>query len=74
MNAPPKCESCGIATSEGFLLDHGYGVNVNVEWVEGKAEKNSWTGSIRGLRKRQRHPLTAYRCERCGRVSLFAGS
>lgn len=68
----PSCPRCGIGLQEGYLLDHNQHLQTVTEWIEGAPEKSFWTGlRVKG---RQRLPVTAWRCGRCGYVELNAAS
>jgi hypothetical protein len=55
----------------GYILDSKHGDRRGVtEWIAGLPEKSFWMGlKIKG---RQRLPVTAYRCERCGFLESYA--
>jgi len=55
----------------GFLIDRGH-LNAleTAQWVEGEPEKSFWTGLK--TKGRDRHPVTTYRCERCGYLESYA--
>lgn len=66
------CPKCSGPMEPGFLLDksHGEGYANATEWAEGTPERSIWTGLK--LRGRERHPVTTYRCERCGFSESYA--
>ena len=66
------CSKCGGRMSEGFLLDHTYGSQKDIHWVEGAPEKSIWTGVK--TKGRQQLPVSSYRCERCGLLENYAES
>lgn len=55
---------------KGFLTDHGYSVTYPAAWVEGVAEWSRWTGLK--LRKREKLPVTTFRCPSCGLLESYA--
>ena len=56
---------------EGFVPDLTHHNRSMVShWVEGRPEKSFWTGLK--VKDRQQHPITAYRCPRCGLLQNYA--
>lgn len=55
---------------EGFFLDHTHGGHAAGHWVAGQAEKSFWTGIK--MAGRQKVPVMAMRCPRCGVLKLYA--
>jgi hypothetical protein len=55
---------------EGFTLDHTHGGRAQSGWVEGKPQRSFWTGIK--VRKSEIHPITTWRCERCGYLESYA--
>jgi len=55
---------------EGFLLDRGHGDSRKVgEWAEGQPERRWWGLQLKG---KERLPVVAYRCPRCGLLQSYA--
>ena len=55
---------------EGFVLDQTYGANLQAQWIEGSPTPSFWTGVK--MSGRERHPVTTFRCGRCGYLESFA--
>ena len=55
---------------EGFTIDDTYGALVQAAWAEGKPKRSVWTGI--SVKKDERHPITTFRCSRCGFLESFA--
>ena len=53
----------------GFLIDETYGWRGLTSWVAGVAETSIWTGVK--MKGRQKMPVTAMRCPRCGLLKLY---
>ena len=70
--AEAVCPKCSGRMDEGFVLDHTHGANVNLPaaWVEGQPRRSFWTGLK--LSGTVQHPITSYRCARCGYLESFA--
>ena len=56
----------------GFLLNQSHGKTdaTAAEWAAGTPERSFWTGLK--LRGREQHPVTTYRCDRCGFLESYA--
>ena len=67
----PTCPKCNVLMEEGFIIDATYGGRLQSEWAEGAPKRSIWTG-IR-VAKEDRHPVTTYRCPRCGYLESYAG-
>ena len=67
------CSRCNGALRIGFLEDKGergsIGASRILSWIEGPGQKGAF-GGARVLGK-ERHDVTAYRCESCGHLDLF---
>jgi len=57
---------------EGFIVDNVYGGRVQAQWAEGKPQRSIWTGLK--VASDAKHPVTTYRCERCGYLESYARS
>ena len=67
----PKCARCSASMQRGFLFDRSHHDSGKAaSWIEGAPERSFWGGTK--TRGKARHPITAYRCERCGYVELYA--
>jgi len=66
------CNECGGTMKLGFIPDLSYGVILMTAWVEGKPKKSFWTRIANDLNKRKNYCITAYCCERCGFIKLYA--
>ena len=56
---------------EGFVLDLAHHHRGQVSnWVEGPPEKSFWTGLK--IKDKEQHPITSYRCPRCGLLQNYA--
>jgi hypothetical protein len=64
------CPDCSRDMEEGFLLDTTHGGHTVGYWVRGQAERSIWTGLK--LKGRQKLPILAMRCPRCGLLRLYA--
>lgn len=70
--AVPSCPQCSIGLQEGFLLELDQHARAVTKWVEGAPEKSFWLGlAIKG---RQKLPVSAHRCPRCGYLALYASA
>ncbi len=73
MNRNLTCSECGGTMQEGYILDAAPGVALGgkkqTSWVEGKPERD-----LLGLKTVDHQILyiTAYRCENCGFLKLYA--
>ena len=66
----PKCPKCNGKMDEGFILDDTHGGRVQAEWAEGPPRRSIWTGIK--IAKDARHPITAFRCQKCGYLESYA--
>lgn len=67
----PSCSACGAEDLDnGFLEDRGEGSQGYLRWIPGPLER----GLLGGARVwgKQRVPVHAWRCRRCGHLDLFA--
>ncbi|MHA2297648.1 MAG: hypothetical protein ACXAEU_13815 [Candidatus Hodarchaeales archaeon] len=55
---------------EGFIIDIRYGGETVSSWYQGKPKKSFWTGLK--IKRDQLHPISAFRCEKCGYLELYA--
>ena len=66
----PECPGCRVTMEEGFLLDQGHGDRKSVgQWAEGPPEHRWWGLKLKG---KERLPVVAYRCPRCGLLQSYA--
>ena len=67
-----NCTQCGESTAVGFVLEtgHGNGRSATI-WVEGMPEKSFWDFGIK-LDGKEKFPITAYRCTKCGHLEFYA--
>jgi len=66
-----KCERCGGAMEEGFVLDRGhYSFPAEQRWVEGEPQPSFWTGLKTD--DRRQFKVETHRCEKCGRLESYA--
>lgn len=63
----PKCQAVMI---EGWIKDSTYGGVAQSSWVPGKPERSFW-GRLK-FKKEQLHPITAFRCTKCGYLEIYA--
>lgn len=64
------CPSCGIAMERGFLADRGDADATKVaQWIDGAPDVRWYGIKTSG---RQKIPITAFRCDRCGHLELRA--
>jgi hypothetical protein len=71
MRNNPTCTGCNATMVEGFVIDHGdMQYRMQQLWVSGKPESSFWGGL--STRDRERFYVSAYRCENCGRLEMFA--
>ena len=75
------CGECGGRLQIGFIADHAYGDRMVLRsyWVAGPPEKYPsgwWNQGLERLNTsgKEKHYITAYRCERCGFMKFYAGS
>jgi hypothetical protein len=52
----------------GYIADKVYGA-VAPEWVGGPPYRSFWP--VLGLKNRERHPVTTYRCPACGYLESY---
>ena len=56
---------------EGFVIDKGQADSPGTQdWIEGRPEKSFWFGIK--TKGRDKHPVKAMRCERCGFLEFYA--
>lgn len=56
---------------EGFLVDKGHSDAIGTQdWVEGKPVRSLWFGVK--TKGKEKHPVKAFRCERCGYLEMYA--
>lgn len=65
-----QCSKCHGVLREGFVADYSHGMVIPGRWVKGKPQHSFWWGTR--LRDRIMFRMTAYRCESCGYVELYA--
>jgi hypothetical protein len=63
------CADCGGRLEEGSVADYGRSTTRSSEWTGGPLVTTTWTGAVKNGR---RLAITAYRCERCGLLRLYA--
>lgn len=69
----PICPTCGVALTEGFVLDQVHGITKDAAvWVEGKPEL-SFFGNVK-LGGHLKFTIQAFRCSECGLVHLYANN
>ncbi len=66
----PVCGQCGGSMEDGFLLDRTYGGTFPSTWVEGSPKPSFWRGT--DISGKERLPVQAWRCMKCGRIDLYA--
>jgi hypothetical protein len=78
MSRDLTCSECGGKMQRGLVIDtqdnHGFLDPARLDtayWVEGKSERNI-LGGIK-VRKKEKYYITAFRCEGCGFLKLYAG-
>ena len=64
------CSECGGEMQEGYIPDFTRGTARQSFWVEGAFEKDFW--GFPKYKGKKTHRITAYRCENCGFIKLFA--
>jgi hypothetical protein len=64
-----QCTECGGPMTEGALVDFRRDRAAASEWVPGRVESSVWTGSLRNT---TRFKVTAFRCDDCGYLKMFA--
>jgi len=67
-----KCVLCNSQMEEGFILEFKWHMKETSasQWVQGEPEK-TMIGQA-AYTDRPRYHITAYRCEKCGHIDLFA--
>jgi hypothetical protein len=74
MSRNTTCSECGGKMERGFVVDTAGDIGMLLDaayWVEGRPEKSIWTGLK--VMKKEKHYITAYRCETCGFLKFYAG-
>ncbi len=66
-----KCPKCQSNMFEGWIIDYSSGITQS-RWIPGKPEKSFLHGFK--PKKKQQHPIEAFRCEKCGYLELYAQS
>jgi hypothetical protein len=66
----PECRDCRVAMDTGLILDRTQGGSEEPVWITGTADKGFF-GKVKE-RDRERFPVTAFRCPKCGRLELMA--
>lgn len=70
-SALPACSSCGAEDLDpGFLEDRGEGSRGYLRWIPGALERGIFGGAR--VMGKERVPIHAWRCRRCGHLDLFA--
>lgn len=65
-----RCPRCGISMERGFLADRGDADATKVaQWIEGVPDVHWYGINTSG---REKVPVTAYRCARCGYLEFRA--
>ncbi|MFH1515958.1 MAG: PF20097 family protein [bacterium] len=64
-----RCSICGGTMQEGFFLDITHR-QIPTRWVEGKPARTIM--GFTAFSDRPNYFTTAYRCEKCGHLELFA--
>ena len=64
------CPKCSGKLEQGLMIDNTYGGVGQAEWAEGPPERSFWVGLK--LKGKAKHPITTYRCERCGFLESYA--
>ncbi len=54
----------------GFIVDVTHGGTLQANWTEGEPQKSFWTGIK--VPREGRHPITTYRCVKCGYLESYA--
>ncbi|QIG46114.1 hypothetical protein G5V58_20120 [Nocardioides anomalus] len=63
----PHCQ--GTSFCEGFVEDMGQASQGYARWIPGPLERGLFGGAARF--GKQRYPIAAHRCGRCGYLALF---
>jgi len=68
-----KCALCDSKVEEGFILEFKWHMKETSasQWVQGEPEKTPVIGAA-AYTDRPRYHISAYRCEKCGHIELFA--
>lgn len=69
-NIETRCAVCGGLMKEGFFLDFTKNTQTPSRWVEGKPDDTVM--GFTAFSDRPNYHTTAYRCENCGHLELFA--
>jgi ribosomal protein L37E len=70
-NTGIKCTQCGNQSlDEGFVEDSGQSSRGFAKWVAGPLERGPFGGAK--LMGKSRLAISAFRCQRCGHLELFA--
>ena len=64
-----ECTECGGRMSAGSMVDYRRNVAAAGEWVPGEVTTSGWTGAIKNP---ERFVTSAYRCDACGFLKLYA--
>ena len=64
------CPRCSGNMETGLIVDYTYGAQMQSRWAEGQPEKSRWYGLK--LRGKVTHPVTTFRCEKCGYLESYA--
>jgi len=70
-----ECSKCGGDMQAGQIMSParnmlGMVLSPNLaEWYEGKARPDFWT---RYTMSEEKHPITVYRCKKCGHLECYA--
>lgn len=70
MNELIDCIRCHTRMEIGFSADATYGGYLQQNWYPGTPQKSFWTGLK--LKRRQKVPMTALRCPKCGYLEFYA--
>jgi predicted nucleic-acid-binding Zn-ribbon protein len=69
------CPKCNNTMEPGFVVDHTYrgsAESAPPEWAEGAAQISMWTGGVKKMSGKERHPIQTFRCVRCGYLESYA--
>ena len=66
------CSECGGTMMLGFIPNFSNRGILMTAWVEGKPKKSFWGGIASDFYKRKNYCITAYCCDRCGFINLYA--
>ena len=67
-----SCPRCGSSMEAGYVIAQGYGKITDAQWVAGEPEERGWFGGGLKLWRKERRPVTTYRCQRCGYLESYA--